>query len=356
MPINNPMCFMFDGNITQLDNVPLTGPSAFGTAPPCSGSPCETSVIPVNASIFAGTTPLSVTLYGSPAVEALNVYVTNPITAVVSGDICVTQCTSPWVVSGTVTADQGGTWNIGTVTSITNPVAVTQSGSWTVGVSGTVAATQSGTWTVQQGSAPWSVTFPSAQHVIVDSATLGTVTVTGTVAVSGTVAVTQSGTWTVQQGGAPWTFVGNLTNNNAAPAATNIGALIAVANAAPPSWTEGDQVLESVDLSGHQRVVGPVSTTASSPAQTSVTSTSSSILASNSLRLECTIVNTGTVQVYLGLNGKTPTATAYHIALSPCTTANDGTGGTYTTDIMKGQINAIVASTSGTVCVTELTA
>jgi hypothetical protein len=42
-------------------------------------------------------------------------------------------------VSGTVAATQSGTWNIGTVTTITNPVTVT----------GTVAATQSGTWFVQ---------------------------------------------------------------------------------------------------------------------------------------------------------------------------------------------------------------
>jgi len=56
--------------------------------------------------------------------------------------LTVNQGTSPWVISGTVTADQGGAWT----------VAATQSGAWTV------AATQSGTWTVQQGSAPWSFT------------------------------------------------------------------------------------------------------------------------------------------------------------------------------------------------------
>jgi hypothetical protein len=46
---------------------------------------------------------------------------------------------------------------------------------------------------------------------------------------------------------------GTLTNNNAAPAANNIGALIAVANAAHPTWTEGDQVLLSEDLSANLR-------------------------------------------------------------------------------------------------------
>jgi hypothetical protein len=47
---------------------------------------------------------------------------------------------------------------------------------------------------------------------------------------------------------------GLLTNNNAAPAATEVGVLPALANAAPPTTTEGRQVLESVDLQGSQRI------------------------------------------------------------------------------------------------------
>ena len=56
-------------------------------------------------------------------------------------------------------------------------------------------------------------------------------------------------------------IIGTLTNNNAAPAATEIGVLPALANAAAPTWTEGDQVLESVDLAGNQRVVLNAETT-----------------------------------------------------------------------------------------------
>ena len=56
-------------------------------------------------------------------------------------------------------------------------------------------------------------------------------------------------------------IIGTLTNNNAAPAATEIGVLPALANAAAPTWTEGDQVLESVDLAGNQRVVLKAETT-----------------------------------------------------------------------------------------------
>jgi hypothetical protein len=47
---------------------------------------------------------------------------------------------------------------------------------------------------------------------------------------------------------------GTLSNNTAAPIADNVGVLPAIANAANPTWVEGNQVLESVDLSGNQRV------------------------------------------------------------------------------------------------------
>src|SRR5208283_1973997 len=172
---------------------------------------------------------IGTTSYGSPAVQALDVYVVNSPTT------CVTQCTSPWVVSGTVAATQSGTWTVGitgqTYTAVGSPavsslnvfveggnvvVSGTVSISGTVTVTGTVAATQSGTWTVQQGGAPWTVNLgnvgttsygsPAVQALdvyVVNSPTTCVTqctspwVVSGTVSVSGTVAVTQSGTWTV---------------------------------------------------------------------------------------------------------------------------------------------------------------
>jgi Ice-binding-like len=103
-----------------------------------------------------------------------------------------------------------------------------------------------------------------------------------------------------------------------------------------------------------QQVAFPIAVTGSVPAATTVTSTSSAILAANTARKECRVENTSTVAVYLGL-GRVPTATAYHVALKACAVANDGTGGVYDSTVWKGAINAIVASTSGTVVVTELT-
>jgi hypothetical protein len=172
--------------------------------------------------------------------------------------IAVTQGTSPWVVSGTVAATQSGTWNIGTLTSITNPVAVTgtfwqttqpisatslplptgaatsanqTNGTQLTGITGTVAVTQS--------TSPWVVS--------------GTVSVSDFPAVQ---AVSQSGTWTVQQGTPPWSVVGTLTNNNAAPAANNVGALTALAEGtlSASRYTTGNLVLPVLDLAGNTNV------------------------------------------------------------------------------------------------------
>lgn len=55
------------------------------------------------------------------------------------------------------------------------------------------------------------------------------------------------------------TVAGAKTNNNAAPGATNVGALTGLANAAAPSWSEGNLVALSTDLAGALRVAGAVS-------------------------------------------------------------------------------------------------
>lgn len=69
---------------------------------------------------------------------------------------------------------------------------------------------------------------------------------------------------TALQGGGPWaiqfdgglvTALGSKTNNNAAPGASNLGVLDGLANAAPPTWVEGNQVGLSQDLAGNLRVV-----------------------------------------------------------------------------------------------------
>lgn len=51
----------------------------------------------------------------------------------------------------------------------------------------------------------------------------------------------------------PVTVEGDKTHNAAAPAANNVGVLPALANALPPAFTEGRQVLLSTDLAGRLR-------------------------------------------------------------------------------------------------------
>ena len=131
---------------------------------------------------------------------------------------------------------------LSTLTPLTT-VAVTQSTTpWIVAGGGAAGTAAPGVITVQgiASMTPLLVTatFSAPQHVIVDS---------------GTIAVTQSTS--------PWVITGNLTNNNAAPSTNNIGALTALANAADPTFTEGDMVTASVNLAGYQRVLLHAETT-----------------------------------------------------------------------------------------------
>ncbi len=70
-------------------------------------------------------------------------------------------------------------------------------------------------------------------------------------------------------------------------------------------------------------------------------------------RVEVMVVNTGTTKMYLGL-GVGPTTTAYHVALAACTAANDGTGGSFVSDVWKGAIYAVSSAASGTLVATEM--
>ena len=66
------------------------------------------------------------------------------------------------------------------------------------------------------------------------------------------------------------TVTGNLSNNTAAPIADNLGVLSAVANAANPTYIEGNQVLLSVDLSGHIRSTDKANNTTGTAVGTTV--------------------------------------------------------------------------------------
>jgi hypothetical protein len=137
-------------------------------------------------------------------------------------------------VTGTVAATQSGTWNIGTVTSITNPVAVT-------GTFWQTTQPVSGTVTADQGGAPWTITgngvagTPDTGVFTIQGISGGTpVPVSGAVTVSGSVAVTQSTS--------PWItsdLADGAVANGAAGTKSMLGGLIYLASA--PTLTGGNQ-------------------------------------------------------------------------------------------------------------------
>lgn len=103
----------------------------------------------------------------------------------------------------------------------------------------------------------------------------------------------------VDASGVTLTVAGAKTNNSAVPAATNLGVLPGIANAAAPTYTEGNQVLSSIDLTGNTRVVQPDSIVAATNITTvnlnlfSGTATTNSTVASATLNA----ASVGTFQV-----------------------------------------------------------
>ena len=213
--------------------------------------------------------------------------VANPPAVTVSGSVGVTQSTSPWVVAGGGTAgtaatgvltvqgiaamtpllvtasfsapqhvivDSGTLTTVSTVTavtSITNPVAVTgtffQSTQPVSIASGQVASGAFASGSIASGAI--------ASGAIASGAIAAGAAAAGAFA-DGSVFVRSNAASTF-----PVTAIGTLTNNNAAPSTNNLGVLPALANAADPTWNEGDLVTASVTLAGYQRVILHAETT-----------------------------------------------------------------------------------------------
>lgn len=131
------------------------------------------------------------------------------------------------VVSGTVTANQGAA---GATRWLVDGSGVVQPVSGTVAISGTVPVSIAAHVTVDQGAA-------GATRWLVDGSG-----VTQPVSIAAVVAI-----------------AGQKTPNAGIPGATNLGTLPAIANAAAPAFTDGNQVGLSVDLVGNLRVRQPES-------------------------------------------------------------------------------------------------
>jgi hypothetical protein len=145
----------------------LACPLLFGAA----NNPFSPNAQRVQGPDKTGNQGYPIAVVGAPGGDPVNVAVTAAPTT------CVTQCTSPWVVSGTVTANQGGA-----------PWSVSQSGAWTV--------------TANQGTSPWVTGFGGVRQPVDCTQT------TSPWAVSGTI--------TANQGTNPWTVKANDTDGTAA--------------------------------------------------------------------------------------------------------------------------------------------
>ncbi len=97
------------------------------------------------------------------------------------------------------------------------------------------------------------------------------------------------------------------------------------------------------------------SSTSSAAAQTSQGTTAVQVLAANANRKQLIILNTGTTTIKLLLGAGTPTQTSYHVALRGAGAADDGSGGSYVSDVWTGAVQAISSGASGAMVITELT-
>lgn len=197
--------------------------------------------------------------------------------------VAVTQSTSPWVTTavGTVAHDGVGTavapLLMGGYASAAAPTDVNLDGdavrAWRLR-NGAAACVLTAAGALIGGDAAngLDVDVTRLPSLVAGAAIIGKVgidqTTPGTTNLVALTAETTKVIGTVNQGTSPWvvsgtvtttpggtqTVAGNKTNNNAAPGATNVGALVAIANAAAPSWTEGNEVLLSTDLSGGVRL------------------------------------------------------------------------------------------------------
>lgn len=135
---------------------------------------------------------------------------------------------------------------------------------------------------------------------------------------------------------------GTKTNNNAAPGSNNVGALVGIANAAAPTYTEGDEVLLSLDLAGNNRTLV---SNVNANGQTTASGSSPVVLASDKA---ITVAGTN------GITIVEQSASIAAQAAGTCTLAGAASKTTYIRGFVISA-QAAVAVVSGTITVTGLT-
>lgn len=275
-----------------------------------------------------------ITIQGDPAGTPVPVSGTVAVSSV-SGTVAVTQSTSPWVVSGTVTSNQG------TPNSLANswPITITDgygniqgSAVNPVYVQGNITANNS------------SVGADGAAFLSFDTQVGGKVTTAAPTYTNGNLSALSLTTL----GGLR--IDGVYAGATATSTATDMMVSGGYVTTAAPSYTNATLNALSLDTSGNLRVTGFVTTNkASSSAVTSTSASTSSvtILASNATRVGATVFNTSSKVMYvkLGATASTSSFTTQLFANSYWEVPNDYTG----------VIDAVWAGTGGAAIVTELT-
>jgi hypothetical protein len=196
------------------------------------------------------------------------------------------QATQP--ISGTISATQSGTWNIGTVTTLTS-LDLAQ-GSTTSGQTGPLVQTATTT------AAP---TYVTGKTNPLSTTTTGALRVDGSGAtqpVSGTVAATQSGTWTVQPGNTAnttaWKVDGSAVTQPVSGTfwqATQPVSGTVTANAGTGTFTVSDAALElsqASTTSGQKGILIQGATTTAAPTYTTGQTNPISLTTAGAVRVD----------------------------------------------------------------------
>lgn len=269
-------------NITGTVSLPTgASTSALQTTGNTSLSTIATTLTLAQGSTTSGQTGALTLAAVTTAAPSYTTAQTSPLSLTTAGALRIDGSGSTQPISGTITANQGGTWTAGrtwTLSSGTDSVAAAQSGTWNINnISGTVslptgAATES-TLSTLNGKVPSGLTVTSTRLLVDGSGVTQPVsgTVTANQGGSWTVAATQSGTWNVNNvSGTVSLPTGAATSANqtteitslqlidnvigsgpgAGTAATNSALIGGVFNTTLPTVTNGQQVALQTDSSG----------------------------------------------------------------------------------------------------------
>lgn len=304
---------------------------------------------PVSGTFWQATQPVSFTmpalvagsaLVGKVGIDQTTPGTTNLVSIGTNGTVTIGAGSA---VIGHVITDTGST------TAVTGNVAVTSAGLTNIDVALSTrlkpADTLAGVTTVAAVTAITNA-LPTGSNVI------------GALTANQSVNVSQINTVTPLMGnGVTGTGSQRVTiasDNTAFPIKVSDGTNTATVKAASTAAAAADTaVVVSISPNSVASTSQVKVATVNTATRQTVSTTSGTILASNTARKKLYIQNVGITTIYIAF-AQTPTASVYHIALAKCSTAaNDGTGGTLVEDQFTGAINAISSATGGAVVVTE---